>query len=190
MTTACECFGRNENCALCSGSGIISPKLEKRAIATNSKSYYSAGQSEQQKIIDALANEANITAAAAKPRKRMTIAEKDAAFEKRWKTEIDERVAWAESRRREEEELRELQEQIAQTAKVEEEKKERNEHIRMLRAEKEKVLPSILAKKRDSIAQGKSVSGPYRCMRCQWINESKGRACFLCNATDRYVEIS
>lgn len=37
MTLACECFGRNENCRLCGGSGIIFPEKE-RVITSKSSS--------------------------------------------------------------------------------------------------------------------------------------------------------
>ena len=51
MTTACPCFGRNENCRLCGGSGLVSSDVEARAARANfaaQTSYYS-GQSEEHK---------------------------------------------------------------------------------------------------------------------------------------------
>jgi hypothetical protein len=65
----------------------------------------------------------------------------------------------------------------------------KNEQIRALKAEREMALTSKLLAKKEAIAQGKQVFGPYRCMRCQWINDSNRVPCFLCKATDRYVEI-
>ena len=193
MTTACPCFGRNEKCALCSGSGILSPAIENKARLINSSGFYSAGQSEHQKKLDALESKARQMSARAPLRKEATKVEMDEAFEKRRQAEIAERVAWAESRRIEAEEFRDSQERSVQSAREDAERKkslqEKNDQIRAMRAEKEKSLVSILAAKKDAIAQGKNVTGPYRCLRCQWINESNRRQCFLCKTSDRYVEI-
>lgn len=60
MTTACACFGRNENCRLCHGSGLVTSEVEAKVARSQlavQTSYYS-GQSEAQKAIDAAAKEA------------------------------------------------------------------------------------------------------------------------------------
>jgi hypothetical protein len=31
MTTACPCFGRNENCRMCFGSGLVTTEVESKA---------------------------------------------------------------------------------------------------------------------------------------------------------------
>lgn len=176
MTTACPCFGRNESCALCAGTGILLPAIERKANSLNSSGFYSAGQSAQQKKLDALADEARQRMASAPKRKQATKAEMDAEFEKRWSSEIADRVAWAESRRIEAEEFRELQERGAQSANDEDDRKKniqlKNEQIRAMRAEKEKSLASLLDAKKEAVSKGVNFDGPYRCLRCQWINET------------------
>lgn len=53
MTTACPCFGRNENCRLCGGSGLISSEVEEKIARPNvaPPGYYS-GQSDNQKRLE------------------------------------------------------------------------------------------------------------------------------------------
>lgn len=193
MTTACHCFGRNENCAMCSGTGIVLPEVERRAELKNSNQFHSLGQTEKQKKLDVSANEARQKSAETPIRKGVTRAEMDAAFEKKWKDEIAERVAWAESRRLEEAESRETHELANQAALAEAERKRsiqlKNDQIRSLREVKEKALIATLQAKSQALAQGKKVTGPYRCMRCQWINDSDKTPCFLCKSTGRYAEI-
>ncbi len=108
-------------------------------------------------------------------------------------SELTELEVWAESRRTEAQESRELHERVLQSSLSEEERRRaikiKNEQIRALKAEREMALTSKLLAKKEAIAQGKQVFGPYRCMRCQWINDSNRVPCFLCKATDRYVEI-
>lgn len=67
MTTACPCFGRNENCRLCGGSGLVTSEVEVKVARSQhavQTSYYS-GQSDAQRAIDAARKEAE-----AAPRKR------------------------------------------------------------------------------------------------------------------------
>lgn len=45
MTTACPCFGRNENCRLCGGSGIITAEVEAAAIRSLQQSLRFGGGS-------------------------------------------------------------------------------------------------------------------------------------------------
>ena len=55
MTTACPCFGRNENCRMCGGSGLVSSEVEvkvARAQQSTQNAYYS-GQSDAQRVADA-----------------------------------------------------------------------------------------------------------------------------------------
>lgn len=164
MTTACPSFGRNENCAICAGTGIVLPEVEQRAKLINSNQFHSPGQSEKQKKLDALAKEAALKASKTPGRKELTRAELDEAIEKRWKTEIAERVAWAESRRLEEAEFRETQERASRADLIEAERKRaiqlKNDQIRALREEKEKALLATLQSKRQAIAQGMKVTGP------------------------------
>lgn len=52
MTTACPCFGTNENCRLCGGSGCVSPEVEAK-IARKQQSVQTShfsGQPEPEKL--------------------------------------------------------------------------------------------------------------------------------------------
>ena len=62
MTTACACFGRNENCRLCNGSGLVTSEVEAKVALSQlavKTSHYS-GQSDAQKAIDAATIEAEL----------------------------------------------------------------------------------------------------------------------------------
>ena len=73
MTTACPCFGRNENCRLCSGSGLLTAEVEAK-VALSQKSKVYSGQSTAQKSLDAAAKEATLRAElAAKPAGKPTL---------------------------------------------------------------------------------------------------------------------
>jgi hypothetical protein len=51
MTTACPCFGGNENCRFCGGSGFVSSEGEVEAVRYTKPTYFS-GQSETQKRVE------------------------------------------------------------------------------------------------------------------------------------------
>ncbi len=52
MTTGCPCYGRNENCRFCRGSGLVSSESEVKVVRSSTPTYFS-GQSETQKRIEA-----------------------------------------------------------------------------------------------------------------------------------------
>ena len=79
MATACTCFGRNENCRLCGGSGIVSASVEAKVAKSNSTGGYYSGQSDAQKAVDAAANEAARRAASAPVKYKPSAAEETAA---------------------------------------------------------------------------------------------------------------
>jgi hypothetical protein len=55
MTTACPCFGRNENCRLCDGSGMVSSAVEGKVVRStlSAQTSYYTGQSDAQKRVEA-----------------------------------------------------------------------------------------------------------------------------------------
>jgi len=52
MTTACPCFGRNENCRFCGGSGFVSSESEVKVVR-HMKPTYLSGQTETQQRVEA-----------------------------------------------------------------------------------------------------------------------------------------
>lgn len=67
MTTACPCFGRNENCRLCQGSGLVTSEVEAKVarsqLAVQTPHY--SGQSDAQKAIERQEEHARIRREAA-----------------------------------------------------------------------------------------------------------------------------
>lgn len=60
MTNACPCFGRNANCRLCNGTGLVTFEVEVKVARSQlpvKTSHYS-GPSDAQKAIDAATKEA------------------------------------------------------------------------------------------------------------------------------------
>lgn len=76
MTTACPCFGRNENCRLCGGSGLVSSDVEAKVARSQHsvQTFHYSGQSDDQKAMGAASTLADLAA-----KRRHDIAKKSAA---------------------------------------------------------------------------------------------------------------
>lgn len=164
MTTACPCFGRNENCRLCNGTGLVISEVESKVLRSQeSKSF----------VGTETLREVGRYGAEYSPL-RETAAEKSASIKRKREADqaISERAA-LELKRLERDSLR----------------NEENLKRRQLKEMNEAKLLLVLKEKRKAIEAGLDVRGPYRCLRCQGINEESNIPCYLCGAVDRYIEL-
>jgi hypothetical protein len=199
MATACPCFGRNENCRLCGGSGIVSADVEAKVAKSNSAGGYYSGQSDAQKAVDAAAKEAARRAASAPVKYKPSAAEETAAQNALRAQYLAEFRADDEARRQKEldayaRELDRRDELRAEAAKRQAEKvsetpaeiaarllqkSEREAWIRAreLKAQRETELDAEVAR-----------NGPYRCTKCTRVNRISNAPCALCGARDSYIK--
>lgn len=199
MATACPCFGRNENCRLCGGSGIVSASVEAKVAKSNSTGSYYSGQSDAQKAVDAAAKEAARRAASAPVKYKPSAAEETAAQNASYAQYLARLKAHADAKRQEaadayEREFVRGDELRAEAAKRQAEKvsetpaeiaarllqkSERAAWIRAkeLKAQRETELDAEVAR-----------NGPYRCTKCTWVNRISNAPCAACGSRDSYIK--
>jgi hypothetical protein len=160
MPTACPCFGRNENCRLCNGSGLVTHEVESKV-----------ANSQEFKVFSRQMDPQNASGGAAVNayKWRETGAEREASEARR--READEATARYAAIERERE-------------RRDEERAEKNLRRRKLKAELEANLEAVLIAKRAGLVR----DGPYRCNRCKWIHDGATGPCELCGAEDGYTE--
>lgn len=192
MPGACPCFGRNQNCRVCGGTGIVSEQQEDHFSEVKKYPKFS-GQSLAQKNIEINLNLARKKALSVSKKYRPTAFEEKAEFQLQMRKKRLQVQQQADDKRKTYEDAVEHLSIVEDLVKVEKKRisdmNSENLRRRILKAELEGNLPGLLDEKNRAIAAGKKVIGPYRCMRCQWINEISSSPCYLCGATDRYMEL-
>ncbi len=161
MTTACPCFGRNENCRLCHGSGLITSEVESKVLRSQQVVKTYVGQTDAQKAKDAAATKTYY--------RPLTDAELKAAQKRR--IEADNAMAEGAASER-------------ARKKRDAKRNAMNLRRRQLKAELEANLEVVLKAKQGGLLR----DGPYRCNRCKWIHEIAVGPCELCGAEDGYTE--
>lgn len=207
MATACPCFGRNENCRLCGGSGIVSASVEAKVAKSNSTGSYYSGQSDAQKAVDAAAKEAAGRAASAPVKYKPSAAEETAAQNASYAQYLARLKAHADAKRQEaadayEREFVRGDELRAEAAKRQAEK------VSETPTEKDSETPAEIAARRLQISERvawkwakdqKALqdteldseiarNGPYRCTKCAWVNRISNAPCAACGSRDSYIK--
>ena len=199
MATACPCFGRNENCRLCDGSGIVSTDVEAKVAKSNSTGGYYSGQSDAQKAVDAAAKEAARRAASAPVKYKPSAAEETAAENAMRAQRLAKRDEDDEARRLEELDAYERKfvrgyglRAEATAKKVEQVLETPAEIAIRLRQEAERAAWKLAkvqkAHRETELDSEVARNGPYRCTKCAWVNRFSNAPCALCGARDSYIK--
>ena len=171
MTTACPCFGRNENCPMCDGSGIITSEFESHALHAQLRK---AERLPQLKNATDPPNREHDTRAswelmqAYRAERTPSIEELRANAAKASAVEYADQLA------------REGNFKFMPGADLETVNLRRRE----MKAKLEANLLLVLRSKRAGLVR----AGPYRCNRCKWISEVMSEPCALCDSNDGYTE--
>jgi hypothetical protein len=199
MTIACPCFGRNEHCRLCGGSGIVIASVEAEVARSRATGSYYSGQSDAQKKVDAAAKEAARRAASAPVKYKPSAAEETAAYmaadaQRRARLREDDEarrqeVADAYERKfvrgyglRAEAEAKKV-EQVSETPAeiavrlLQEAERAAWKSAKILKAQRETELDAEVAR-----------NGPYRCTKCTWVNRISNAPCAACGSRDSYIK--
>lgn len=208
MTTACPCFGRNANCRLCCGSGLITSEVETK-VAISQKTRVYSGQTEAQKARDAAQKLANDRAANVSVKYMPSAAEEKAANAAsrailladadEWSkaaaaaasaaaVQFEEEIEWQRGSKARAAAAVELAEKLARDGNFKAmpgaDLATVNLRRREMKVKLEANLDQVLKAKRAGLVR----TGPYRCNRCQWIHERATGPCDLCGASDDYTE--